>query len=121
MTERPKRVIIMIITASVESRSTNQSSPFLPVCPVGTITMPTITSQTVAPVMLLIFIASLKTISALDVKDIKRCSNHFCIREDYDKLELPIADNLSTVEVTVTPHILEIFEVSHSWISFPSE
>ena len=119
MTERPKRV--MIKTASVESRSTNQTSPVPPVCPVGTITMPTITSMTVAPVMLLIFIASLKSISALDGEDIKRCSNHFCIREDYDKLELPMPDNMSTVEVTVTPHILEIFEVSHSWISGPLE
>ena len=56
--------------------------------------------------------ASLKTTSALDRKDIKQCSNHFCIHEDYDRLELPMPDNRDTVEVTVTPHILEIFEVS---------
>ena len=64
--------------------------------------------------MLLIFLASLKTISAGERKDKKRCSNHFCIHEDYDKLELPTPDNGTTLEVTVTPHILEIFEVSQT-------
>ena len=45
-------------------------------------------------------------------QDIQQCSNYFCILKDYDKLELPTVGNGDTVEVTVTPHILEIFDVS---------
>ena len=41
-----------------------------------------------------------------------QCSNQFCIDGDYKKLELPPANNGSVVQVTITPHILEIFEVS---------
>ena len=49
---------------------------------------------------------------ALASQDIQQCSNYFCILKDYDKLELPTVGNGDTVEVTVTPHILEIFDVS---------
>ena len=52
--------------------------------------------------------------STLASEDIRQCSNKFCILEDYDKLELPSTEAGSTVQVTVTPHILEIFEVSQS-------
>ena len=56
------------------------------------------------------------------------CSHQFCISPDYEKLELPPpSDNSSVVEVVITPHILEIFEVimcnyleSHVLIFIPS-
>ena len=38
------------------------------------------------------------------------CSNQFCI-EGYNKLELPPPNN-EVIEVIITPHILEIFEIS---------
>ena len=43
----------------------------------------------------------------------RHCSNQFCIESDYQKLELPPPNNGSSVQVIITPHILEIFEVSH--------
>ena len=52
--------------------------------------------------------------TTLASQDIRQCSNKFCIQEDYDKLELPSSVPGTTVKVTVTPHILEIFEVSQS-------
>ena len=39
------------------------------------------------------------------------CSNQFCIEAGYKKLELP-PPNKDLIEVVITPHILEIFEVS---------
>ena len=40
------------------------------------------------------------------------CSHQFCIDNEYEKLELPPPGNKSrVVEVIITPHILEIFEV----------
>ena len=39
------------------------------------------------------------------------CSHQFCINTDYKKLELPPPNNGSVVQVVITPHILEIFEV----------
>ena len=39
------------------------------------------------------------------------CSHQFCINIDYKKLELPPPNNGSVVQVVITPHILEIFEV----------
>ena len=41
----------------------------------------------------------------------RHCSNHFCIHPHYEKLELPPPNNGTTVQVVITPHILEIFEV----------
>ena len=38
------------------------------------------------------------------------CSNQFCIKAGYKKLELP-PPNKGVIEVVITPHILEIFEV----------
>ena len=38
------------------------------------------------------------------------CSNQFCIQPGYNKLELPPHDK-QVIEVVITPHILEIFEV----------
>ena len=42
----------------------------------------------------------------------RHCSNQFCIEPDYKKLELPPPNNGTSVQVIITPHILEIFEVS---------
>ena len=42
------------------------------------------------------------------------CSHQFCINKDYKKLELPPPNNGSVVQVVITPHILEIFEVRNS-------
>ena len=42
----------------------------------------------------------------------RHCSNQFCIDKNYEKLELPPPNNGSTVQVVITPHILEIFDVS---------
>ena len=42
----------------------------------------------------------------------KQCSHQFCINKDYKKLELPPPNNGSIVQVVITPHILEIFEVN---------
>ena len=42
----------------------------------------------------------------------RHCSHQFCIDMEYEKLELPPPNNKSrVVEVIITPHILEIFEV----------
>ena len=45
----------------------------------------------------------------------RHCSNQFCIESDYKKLELPPPNNGSSVQVVITPHILEIFEVRISF------
>ena len=42
----------------------------------------------------------------------RHCSNQFCIEKNYEKLELPPPNNGTTVHVVITPHILEIFDVS---------
>ena len=42
----------------------------------------------------------------------RHCSNKFCIDKNYEKLELPPPNNGTTVQVVITPHILEIFDVS---------
>ena len=47
----------------------------------------------------------------VDSFDGKQCSHQFCINKDYKKLELPPPNNGSIVQVVITPHILEIFEV----------
>ena len=44
-------------------------------------------------------------------QDGRQCSHQFCINKDYKKLELPPPNNGSVVQVVITPHILEIFEV----------
>ena len=45
----------------------------------------------------------------------RHCSNQFCIEKNYEKLELPPPNNGSTVQVVITPHILEIFDVSYNY------